>query len=104
MEFLSKYKVWLATIAGTIGLLGVLGYNVSASMPPTRTEVSTMLEPIQDEIRGVQQTVQANSDWIALQRWKYLNTKKQQQGLSPDEAYEYCGLSRYLGFRVEGCQ
>ena len=102
-EFFDKYKYVIGVVAVTVGLLGTLGYNVRASMPPTRSEVSDMVEPISTELKEVRQLAQANTDWIALQRWTFLNTKRNQQGLAPDEQYEYCGLSRYLGFQVQGC-
>lgn len=55
------------------------------------------------EFNEVAVQVAANTQGMQLQRWQYLNTKREHEGLAPAELLEYCALSRALGFQGVGC-
>lgn len=84
-----------AEIFGSIAIVGggVWGILAWADATPV---LSRDLEPIA-------QQVASNSQTLALQRWQYLEAKRQNQGLTASERVEFCALSRQLGLRGEGC-
>jgi len=51
----------------------------------------------------LRQEVQLNTDDRLMQRWKFLNMKRENQGLPPHELVEFCQISAKLGLKGEGC-
>ena len=91
----------LARAAAILGLvtasLGVLGAAWAG------LDYLDVRPVISRELKAVEAQVASNSMTLALQRWQYLNTKRQTQGLSASEAVEYCKLARVLGLQGAGC-
>jgi hypothetical protein len=56
------------------------------------------------ELASVEERVAANQQGMMLIRWQILNQKRQRQALSPSELFEFCKLSKALGFRVPECR
>lgn len=81
-------------MAAILGLLGIIygGMFAVGVAPYTNGEAAQL-----------QTQVQSNTDALLLQRWQYLNTKLINQGLDPQEQYEYCAISNELGFVGTGC-
>tara|TARA_R110000772_G_C13168770_1_gene426811 strand:+ start:522 stop:770 length:249 start_codon:yes stop_codon:yes gene_type:complete len=52
---------------------------------------------------GLVAQVQSNTEAILLQKWQYLETKRIKEGLTPSEKFQYCNISRQLGYKGEGC-
>lgn len=118
----TKVRNIVAMIAGIVGLLIVLGYNVQASMPPSRTEMQQAIDisitEVQTgivELRGmldetkavivtVNAAVQVNTDDRMWQRYKFLTYKQETEGLTAEEQRELCYVASYLGMSAPGCQ
>ena len=90
-----------ARIAALIGIatagMGLMGASWAA------LDYLDVRPVISRELKAVEQQVASNSATLALQRWQYLDTKRQTQGLNGSEAVEFCKLSRVLGLRGTGC-
>jgi len=52
---------------------------------------------------GIVAQVTANTTSILLQRWQVLETKREKQGLTPKEKFEYCQISQQLKYQGTGC-
>lgn len=103
MSLFQRWDVRIGLAVSIIGLLTAAGYNVKASLPPTRAEVEEKIAALRQTIETTNLLVQVNTNDRLLQRWKLLTAKKENQGLSPHEMIEYCHISRQLGFQVQGC-
>lgn len=91
-------KQWLinsAALVTALSVLGGAGWGILAWADATPV-LSRDIEPLATQVA-------ANSQSLALQRWQYLEAKRQNQGLTPNERLEYCALSRQLGFQGVGC-
>lgn len=55
------------------------------------------------ELTEVVTQTSANTHAIYLMRWQWLEQKRQSQGLTVPERFEYCSLSKALGFAGVGC-
>lgn len=97
----TEAKIGLAVVC--IALLSALGYNVKASLPPTRAEVEEKISILRDALKNTDEMVQLNTDDRLMQRWKFLNMKLEHEGLLPYEMVEYCNISRQLGLQGQGC-
>ena len=110
MNWLNSTQAKLTLTVTILGILGMGGYSVKASLPPSRTEVQeqvTILRDLIDEAKTMTATlaldVQTNTDDRLLQRWKWLMAKRANQGLNPNEQYELCQISAQINFQAPGC-
>jgi hypothetical protein len=55
------------------------------------------------EIDELKVEIAATSQGVQLIRWQVLEQTRKQRALTTAEMFEYCKLSRLLGFRGEGC-
>lgn len=89
-----NWKQRLIGAAAIVTAAGVLWTTlISIGMAPVLSKDFDVLK----------QQVASNSQTLALQRWQFLNTKRQNEGLSPSEMVEFCALSRQLGLKGQGC-
>lgn len=99
-----KGKALIGFALAAIGLLTVLGYNVKASMPPTRTEVTEMIAPIQESVQGTLEMAQSNQEWIMVQQFEYLKAKYiSNGGLDANDQRALCILANALRMSAPGC-
>ncbi len=77
--------------AGVIAFLGVGGYL--GGLVPTFAYQT-------EELR---QAVQINTEDRLMQRWKLLDMKRQNEGLTTNELVEFCQISAKLGLQGQGC-
>lgn len=106
-DTIGKKITWLIAL---LTLLGMLGYNVKASLPPTRTEVDEKVTELRELIKEandlivvVSQEVRVNTDDRLMQRWRFLDMKRQNEGLNTNELVEFCQISAKLGLQGQGC-
>jgi hypothetical protein len=104
-EFLDKYRILIGVITATVVLLTTVGYNVKASLPPTRNEVVEMLIPLSEALDSTLILAQSNTDWIKLQEFDRLVLKhKQNGGLDSNDQRRLCILASELIMLAPGCR
>jgi hypothetical protein len=117
----TKMRNVVIAATAVIVLLGSLGYSVSASMPPSRTEMMNQFELAKTEVTtGLQElrvligeakemtlvltgAVQINTDDRMFQRYKFLRYKQEDEGLTIEEQRELCHLAAVLDMPGPGC-
>ncbi len=91
MTLFQRWDIRIGLALSIIALLTALGYNVKASLPPTRAEVEEKISILRDALKNTDEMVQLNTDDRLMQRWKFLHMKLEHEGLPPHEMVEYCG-------------
>lgn len=55
------------------------------------------------QTQELREQVQLNTDDRQMQRWKFLDMKRQNEGLTTNELVEFCQISAKLGLEGKGC-
>ena len=92
----------LSQIALTFGL--ITGGAGAAGVVYASLDYLDVRPVVSRELRVVKEQVASNTTALALQRWQWLNARRQNQGLTPSELVEFCKLSFILGLRSDGCR